>query len=71
MANGENAPIWKVTRYCCTSGLCVDCHTGGRGYKVSTLERRKRITHADKLTKPMADKMTANWQSYGAKTEPM
>jgi transcriptional regulator CtsR len=67
MADGELAPIWKVTRFCCTSGYCIDCHRrGGPGIK-----HRARITHADKLTKPMADKMTANWQSYAAKTEKM
>jgi hypothetical protein len=69
--NGENAKIWKVTRFCCTSGQCVDCHLSGRRYQVDMKERRKRITHADNLTKSVADQMSANWSLYDARTEPM
>lgn len=68
MSNGELAPIWKVTRFCCTSGLCFECHRHGNH---GELRRRRRITHADNLTKPMADKMVAGWSAYDAKTEPM
>lgn len=71
MANGENARIWKVTRFCCTSGQCVDCHKRGGRWKISMTERRKRITHADKLTKPQATVMARNWSSYDAKVEAM
>ena len=71
MANGELARIWKVTRFCCTSGQCVDCHRRGGRYKFSMLERRKRITHADNLTKPMAERMADGWRSYDARVEAM
>lgn len=67
--NGELAPIWKVTRFCCTSGMCVECKLRGNLY--GDTRKRKRITHANKLTKPMADKMAANWRSYEAKVEAM
>jgi hypothetical protein len=68
MANGELAPIWKMTRFCCTSGLCVECHKRGNH---GEMKRRKRIVHADNLTKPMAEKMAANWGSYDPKVEAM
>jgi hypothetical protein len=67
--NGELAPIWKVTRLCCTSGQCVDCKQRGNLYGDRT--RRKRIVHASKLTKPLADTMTTNWRAYEARTEAM
>lgn len=69
MANGENAPIWKVTRYCCTSGQCVDCKRRGNLY--GDLRRRRRIVHAKNLTKPSADQMVAGWTTYDARTEAM
>ena len=71
MANGELARIWKVTRFCCTSGQCIDCHQRGWEWRISMTERRKRIVHADKLTKPQADLMARNWSNYTAKTEAM
>lgn len=71
MANGELAPIWKVTRFCCTSGQCVDCHRSGRRWRVSMIERRKRIVHADNLIKSLAETMARNWAAYDAKVEAM
>lgn len=71
MANGELAPIWKVTRFCCTSGQCVDCHKSGKPYRYSMTERRTRITHADNITKPLAEKMAAGWRDYDAEVEAM
>lgn len=56
---------WQVTRFCCTSGMCLQC----RGLGV--LERRKRIIHADNVTKEIALKMEAGWPSYGAKASEM
>lgn len=70
MANGDNAPIWKVTRFCCTSGMCVECHTK-RGHKPVGSARRVRIVHADNLTKSMAERMVAGWSAYDAKVEAM
>jgi hypothetical protein len=55
---------WKVTRFCCTSGMCLDCRAVARGGK------RKRILHIGGLTKEKAEKIAANWPSYGAKVEP-
>lgn len=71
MANGELARIWKVTRFCCTSGQCVDCHLRARPWRFSMEERRARITHASGLTKPLAETMAKNWRSYEAKVEAM
>jgi hypothetical protein len=66
MANGENAKIWQVTRWCCTSGYCVDCHNRANGRPLG-LERRARIVHANNLTKPLAERMVAGWAAYDAK----
>ena len=71
MANGENAPIWQVTRFCCTSGQCVDCHRSGRKYKLSMTERRQRIIHIDGISKATATNIANNWRDYDAKVEAM
>lgn len=67
--NGEQAKIWKVTRWCCTSGQCIECKLRGNLYGDRT--KRARIVHADNLIKPFADRMAANWRAYEAKTEAM
>lgn len=69
MANGDLARIWKVTRFCCTSGMCFECKK--RGNLFGDMKKRKRITHADNLTKPMAEKMVVGWSAYDAKLEAM
>lgn len=56
---------WQVTRFCCTSGMCLDCRAVANG------KQRKRIVHADNLTKATADKMVAGWSSYDAKASLM
>jgi hypothetical protein len=63
------APIWKVTRWCCRSGQCVDCKQRGNLY--GDLTKRQRITHAHNLTKATADTMTRNWREFAAETELM
>jgi len=68
-AASVEAPIWRVVRWCCRSGQCVECKLRGNLY--GDMKKRKRITHADKLNKAMADHMTANWREYGAETELM
>jgi hypothetical protein len=64
-----NAPIWKVTRFCCRSGMCIDCKQRGNLY--GDTSKRKRVMHADKLTKARADEMTSNWREFDARTELM
>lgn len=56
---------WQVTRFCCTSGNCLDCRA------VFNLKARKRVVHADKLTEAKARQMAANWAAHGAVAEPM
>jgi len=68
-AQAVGAPIWKVTRFCCTSGQCVDCKQRGNLY--GDRSKRKRITHADNLNKAVADTMARNWRSYDAEAELM
>ena len=68
-AESVDAPIWKVTRFCCRSGMCVDCKRRGNLY--GDRNQRARITHADKLTKSNADRMVRNWYEFDAKTELM
>lgn len=69
MANGEYAPIWKVTRFCCRSGQCVDCKL--RGNLHGDMSKRARITHIDKITKSRAQEIARNWNEFDAKTEAM
>lgn len=59
---------WQVTRFCCTSGFCVDCHQRGND---GSLARRQRIVHADRLTLQTARKMARGWASYEAEAVPM
>jgi hypothetical protein len=59
----SNDPVWQVTRLCCRSGMCIDCHKRGGP---NGPERRKRIVHADKLTSAMADRMVMGWFEFGA-----
>jgi hypothetical protein len=61
----EAEPIWQVTRFCCTSGMCIECRAAANG------RQRIRIVHADKLTKERADRMVAGWASYDAKVSRM
>lgn len=64
-AGGEKAPIWQVTRFCCTSGMCIDCRAAANGTS------RKRIVHADKITRELADRMVSGWKAYDAKVSLM
>jgi len=57
----EAPRTWKVTRWCCTSGQCVEC------YKTSHGRARRRIVHADNLTEEKAREMEKNWRNYDAK----
>lgn len=60
---------WQVTRWCCTSGLCRDCHARGND---GDLKRRMRIVQVDRLTQVRAELAAATWHgAYGAKAEPM
>ncbi len=51
--------FFKVTRFC-----CIECRAIANGTK------RKRIVHADHLSKEAAEQMAKNWSSYAAKVEP-
>jgi hypothetical protein len=56
---------WQVTRFCCTSGMCIYCRAVANG------TARIRIVHADKLSEEAAKVMAQNWSSYDAKAAPM
>ena len=56
---------WRVTRFCCTSGMCLTCRA------VATGTTRKRIVHIDRLSEARAREIAGNWRSYDAKAEPM
>jgi len=59
---------WRVMRFCCTSGLCVDCHQrGNHGDKA----KRKQLIHTDRVSEDWAKYVAANWHDYGATAEPM
>ncbi len=57
---------FTVTRWCCTSGLCIDCHNrGNHGNK----DKRQRVIQCDNLSKDKAEKVVSGWQSYGAEMQ--
>lgn len=58
---------YRITRFCCLSGLCIDCHQRGNHGDTA---KRARIVHADHLTDAVASRMLAGWANYGAKKEP-
>jgi len=55
---------WQVTRNCCTSGQCVECHQRGT-------PRPARIVHAANVTKAYADQCVVGWAAYKAVAAPM
>jgi hypothetical protein len=55
-----NDRVWQVTRFCCSSGMCLDCRAIANG------TARKRIIHADRLTEATARTMARNWERYDA-----
>jgi len=50
---------YRVTRWCCTSGMCIECH--GMGDKA----KRKRVVQSDGLTSAMALKTFNGWNRWG------
>lgn len=59
---------WKVTAWCCTSGLCIDCHRRGNH---GSLDKRTRRVITHNISEALAKRTAENWQSYGAKAERM
>lgn len=60
---------YQVTRNCCRSGCCVDCHATGN---VPTPESgRTRIIQADGYSKSYAEFVAGGWKDYAPKVEPM
>jgi hypothetical protein len=53
---------WIVTRNCCTSGLCAECHANGG---------KQRVIHAQGVSEATAKLMEKNWSAYAAKASPM
>jgi len=59
---------YQVTRFCCTSGLCSECHArGNHGDKT----KRKRIVHTDNVSRVWAEHVCAGWQMYSPRIEHM
>lgn len=54
-------PLYTVTRYCCTSGCCIDCHARGNHGNPA---RRERIVQASGLTRPVATKYLEGWSRF-------
>ena len=52
---------YQVTRFCCISGLCVDCHKrGNHGNKA----KRRRMIHIDHISKAFAERVCVGWELY-------
>lgn len=65
--------MYKVTRWCCKEGYCVDCHNR-RGLGLSAgskvwLSYRKRVVQGDNLTMEQAKKFESGWTEYEPKIE--
>ena len=56
---------WQVTRFCCRSGMCLECRAVANG------TQRKRIVHANYISRELALRMEEGWASYDAKAERM
>ena len=59
---------YQVTRFCCTSGLCVECHSRGNH---GNLAKRQRLVQTDNVSRDWSKFVAGNWQAYGATAERM
>jgi hypothetical protein len=59
--------LYKVTRFCCTSGMCFECKE--RGNLWGSLAGRARIVHMRNLPKETAAIVAGKWAAYEAKAE--
>ena len=57
--------VWRVTRFCCAGGQCVECH------RRAERAGRERVVHADHLTEAAARTTAAGWRSHDAVAELM
>jgi len=59
--------IYRVTRFCCTSGMCLECRSFLNG------KPRKRVVQYEGPRKEVAEKTLRGWgggrEPYGAKLE--
>jgi hypothetical protein len=46
---------YRITRWCCTSGMCITCQAAG------DRDKRKRIIHTDGVSEKWADYVVASW----------
>lgn len=56
---------YRVSRWCCTSGMCMECRAVARG------TARIRVVQISNLSKESAEAVARNFSSYEAKAEPM
>lgn len=57
---------FRVLRWCCTSGCCVDCHMrGNHGDK----NKRTRVLQGSGYSQRFAEYVAGNWHDYGAVVE--
>jgi len=54
---------YRVTQLCCISGMCLECRA------VATGGKRKRIVHADNVTKAYAEQCLTGWAAWEPKAE--
>jgi hypothetical protein len=53
---------YRVTRWCCTSGLCVDCHKRGNH---GDLTKRERVVQTDHVSRHWAKHVVTGWSVHG------
>jgi hypothetical protein len=59
---------WRVVRFCCTSGLCCECHArGNHGDK----RKRQLICDWDNVSEAYAKYVANGWRDYGVEAEPI
>jgi len=56
------ADTYRVTRWCCTSGLCHECHARGNH---GDMRKRKRIVHTYGVSRATALRTFKGWNIHG------
>lgn len=57
---------YRVTRWCCMSGCCIECHKRGNH---GDRDKRARVVQADNLSLQRAMQYLKGWQWYAPKIE--
>ena len=60
--------LYRITRYCCIGGCCLDCAKRGNHGDPA---KRKRYVHASNVSRAFAEHCVMSWQRFDARMEQM